>query len=147
MGIGAHVPVAREVLADSGHPGLLESLQYGAPELGNRARLGMESTISDHAARAMVDVQHRRKSQVHAVGAQLGRQHEPEFLGKLPRVLRIWSRPNPGGPPWRNSRDPRERWLRPPSVITRNDQRRAQSVSPPWSVRLLSEPVKLREKR
>ena len=46
----------------------------------------MESTIADHAACAVVDVQHRREGQIDAMGAQLGRQHVTHVVRELTRV-------------------------------------------------------------
>lgn len=73
--IGTHEAVAGEVLAAVGHAGLQQALGEPAPQHGDHARVARKSAVADHAAAAVVQVEHGREAEIHATGTQLGTQH------------------------------------------------------------------------
>ncbi len=73
--VGLDVAVPREMLAAVGHAGQQQAMGQMAGEHRHHARIGVERAIADHAAAAIVEVEHRRERQVDIAGAQLGRQH------------------------------------------------------------------------
>ena len=75
MAVGRHVAVAREVLAAVRHAGAQQAVHQALGQQRHHAGIAMEGTVTDHAAGAVVQIQHRREAQVHATGPQLGAQH------------------------------------------------------------------------
>ena len=80
VGIGAHEAVAGEMLAHRRHAALLQAQHQTVRQIGNGLRLAVKSTVADHAAGAVIDIQHRREAEIHAVGAQFGGKHVAGLL-------------------------------------------------------------------
>ena len=76
MRVASHVAVPWEMLAAVRHAGEQQAVHQALREHRHDARVAMERAIADHAARSMVEVEHRREAQVDAAGAQLGAEHE-----------------------------------------------------------------------
>ncbi|KAI1697461.1 hypothetical protein Ddc_19680 [Ditylenchus destructor] len=87
--------VSREVLAATAHAGQREALHQALRQQADHARIRMEAARADHrAARLpglvlMVQVQHRRESEIDAAGAQLQRQHQAGRGGRLHGAHRV----------------------------------------------------------
>jgi len=72
-----------EMLSDSAHAGLLETLDEGAPEVGDYSRIRVKCPVADNAAVPVVNVQNGREREIHTVSAQFGGEHEPHGLRHL----------------------------------------------------------------
>ena len=75
MAVGANEAVAGKVLAAVVHSGLQQAVHDAARQHRDDARIAVEGAVADHAAAAVVEVEHRREAQVDAAGAQLGGEH------------------------------------------------------------------------
>ncbi len=67
--------VPRKVLAAVRHAGHCQPVNQVRCEHRDNAGIGMEGPIADDLAPAPVEVQHRSKAEIDAVGAQFSRQH------------------------------------------------------------------------
>lgn len=76
MRVGDHVAVAGKVLGDCHHSRLVHATDISRGQLADDFRIAMEGTIADHLAGAIVQVNHRRKTEIHA-GIQHLRRHQP----------------------------------------------------------------------
>ncbi|CFE02647.1 Uncharacterised protein [Bordetella pertussis] len=81
--IGAHEPMAGEMLAAGRHARQRQALRQRARQHGDHACVMVEGAIADHLAHAVVEVQYRREAEIDAAGAQLGGQHVAG-LGRQP---------------------------------------------------------------
>ena len=57
------------------HAGLQQAVHQALGEHRDDARVAVEGAVADHAAAAVVEVEHRREAEVDAAGAQLGAEH------------------------------------------------------------------------
>ena len=88
MAVGADEAVAGEVLAAVVHARLQQALHQAAREHRDDARIAVEGAVADHAAAAVVEVEHRREAEVDAAGAQLGGEHVAGRARRLERAHR-----------------------------------------------------------
>ena len=65
--------VAGEVFAAALHAAPVEPALQRQCQRGNSIGLAMETAIADHGALPPIQIQHRRKRQIHAAGAQFCR--------------------------------------------------------------------------
>ena len=77
------------MLADRRHAALPEPEQQAVRQFGDRLRIAVERAVADHAALPVIDVQHRRETEVHAAGAQFRGQHITGLLRQMARALRM----------------------------------------------------------
>src|SRR5690606_889667 len=89
MRVGGDVSVSREVLADARHAALLESMEEACGQLGHDRGCGMQGTIPDDAAHAVVEVEHRRKRKTHAARRELGGNHDTRSMRGGPGAVWI----------------------------------------------------------
>ena len=89
VGIGADMAMPREMLADRVHAALPETLDQRARQIRNGLGVGMQRAVADHAAVAVIDIEHRRKAQIDAMRPQFRGQHKADFMRQMPRMLRI----------------------------------------------------------
>ena len=82
----------REVLAAVAHAGFEQAVHQALGERGDDARVAMEGAVADHAAAAVVEVEHRREAEVDAAGAQLAREHMAGGGGGLEGAHRAGAR-------------------------------------------------------
>ena len=88
VAVGAHEAMAGEVLAAVVHARLQQAEAEALRQQRDDARIAMERAIADHAARAVVEVEHRREAEVDAAGAQLGAEHMAGSARRLERAHR-----------------------------------------------------------
>ncbi len=90
----------------------------------------MKGTVANHCAAAEIQVQDRRKTQVHPAGAQFRRQHIARGVGKMARTLRMLVPYLSQCAHWRQQREALAEALHTAAfVIDRDQQRRvAQGV-------------------
>ena len=72
MGIRERKAVAGKMLAHRGHAGIGEALDDRGSQRADGIRVEMQCTVADHAAPAVVEVEHRREAEIDAVRAELG---------------------------------------------------------------------------
>ena len=75
--------VAGEVLAAIGHARLQQAVHQTFGQQGDDARVAVEGAVANHAALAPIQIQHRRKAEVHAARAQLAGQHVARCRGRV----------------------------------------------------------------
>ena len=88
--VGGHRAMPGKVFAGGGHAGLGHAVHGGVRQVRHRLRVGMKRPVADHLAYAAVEIEHRRKAEIHAHGAQLGGQEPAAGLGQplgAPRVF------------------------------------------------------------
>ena len=81
--------VTGEVLAAGGHAGVLHAQHHRLSQLEHGARVAMEGAVADDAGGPVVQVQHRRKTEIDAVRAQLAGQHITGFTRQMAGLLRM----------------------------------------------------------
>ena len=69
------IAVPGEVFAAVAHARLQQAVHQTLGEHRDDARIAMEGAIADHAAAAVVEVEHRREAEVDAAGAQFAAKH------------------------------------------------------------------------
>ena len=75
VAVGLDEAVPGEVLAAVGHAGQQQAVHQALGQQRDDARVAVEGAVADHAAAAVVEVEHRREAEVDAAGAQLGAEH------------------------------------------------------------------------
>ena len=88
MGVFRHRAVAREMLEGGGHAGFVHARHVGTGERRNDRRVGRERAVADRAV-ATRQVDHRRKAQVHAGGADLAGHQPGVFVRQCERGIGI----------------------------------------------------------
>src|SRR5688572_28486214 len=81
--------MAGEMLAHGAHAGVGEALDDRAGERADGVGVEMQRTVADHAASAVVEVEHRREAEVDAVRAELGADDVGRGARRLFRQLPI----------------------------------------------------------
>ncbi len=71
MGIGLGITVPREVLGHRGDAPLCEAAHQAGTERAHGSRIEVQRAIADHRAAAVIEVQHRREAEVHAMRTEL----------------------------------------------------------------------------
>ena len=70
--VGEREAVTGKMLAHGAHAGVGEALDDRAGERADGVGVEMQRAVADHAASAVVEVEHRREAEVDAVRAELG---------------------------------------------------------------------------
>ena len=65
-----------EMLATGRHPGVMQAVDEGARQLRDLRRIVGKGPRGNHRITTVIDVQHRRETQVQTTGQHLGR-HQP----------------------------------------------------------------------
>ena len=88
MRIGLDKAVARKMFAAAAHAALQQAMGQALGQQADHARVTRKSAVANHAAGAVVQVQHRRKAEVHAAGPQLRAQHIAAGARRAHRIQR-----------------------------------------------------------
>jgi hypothetical protein len=75
MRIGRDEAMSRKVLAAIAHAHLQHAVHRALGQQCHHARVAVKAAVADDAAAAVVEIEHRRKAEVDARGAQLGGKH------------------------------------------------------------------------
>ncbi len=89
MRIGCDVAVTRKMLADRRHAAVTQAAHHAARELGYRHRIAVKRAVPDHAAVAVIDVEHRGEAQIDPARAQFRGEHVADRLRQFERVFGI----------------------------------------------------------
>ena len=81
VGVGLHRAMPWKVLADGTQASLGQTGDDLPGQLGGHGRLAVEGPVADHAADAVVQIQHRCIAEIDPMGPQLGRQYQPGLTG------------------------------------------------------------------
>ena len=68
----------RKMLADCGHAAAGQAFDELRGKRADRVRVVVKCAVADHGTGAVVEVEHRRETEVHAVRAQFGRDHRAD---------------------------------------------------------------------
>ncbi len=71
------------MLAAVGHAALQQAVHQALGQQAHHARVPRKGAVTNDAALAKVQVQHRREAEVHTAGAQLGAQHKAAGRGRI----------------------------------------------------------------
>jgi len=120
--IRGDVAMSREMLAHRRHAFGVQSVDKGSREMRRGVGVAMECAVADDAAGAVIEIEHRRKREVHAMGAQLARdgRSDPTGLGggggdvAVPRLAQRAHR--------RNRRKPFAEALHASALVVHTDQ-------------------------
>src|SRR3982074_1478056 len=77
------------MLADRGHAGIGKTLDGARAERADRGRIEMQRAIADHAARAVIEIEHRREAEIDAVRRELGPDHVGRRARRVPPLLTV----------------------------------------------------------
>ena len=89
MRIRHYKSMAGKMLAAGGHAGIFHAQHHGLAQLKHGVGIGMERAVADDRRGAVIEVEHRPKTEVDPVRAQLTRQYKPGFTCKLTCALRV----------------------------------------------------------
>ena len=87
--IGPDETVSREMLAAIGHAGLKQPMHQTPAEHRHDAWVAMKAAVADHAAFAVVQVEHGCKTEIDSARPEFGRQNVPAGHRRLGRPERI----------------------------------------------------------
>ena len=88
MGICYHMAMTREVLSGRGHTGSIHAINKRPGQRYHRLRITMKTAIADHRAGPIIQIQHRRKTDIDIQLGQFGRHQLADKFGILQRLLR-----------------------------------------------------------
>src|SRR5687768_3518126 len=90
MRVRLDMSVPREMFSYRGHARESQPGRQTVREFRDRCRGAVEGAVPDDATLAIVDVQHRRKAEVHAGGAQFRSQYVTCLLRQVPGLGRMF---------------------------------------------------------
>ena len=125
--VGFGIAVTRKMLADATHARLRHAGHERLRERRDDERVAVESPVADDAAATVVEVEHRRETQIDAVREQLGGEHVARAARGFERCDMVALPEAPQAAHRRNAREAiGTKTLHPTAfMIDRDDQRRA----------------------
>ena len=87
--VGGGEAVPGKMLAHGSHPGFLQSQDQLGSKSAHRGGVEVQRPVADHAAAAVVEVEHRGEAEIHAMRAELRADHVAGRLRRLPALLAV----------------------------------------------------------